>query len=155
MAIAFDDALRAARKSIGDLTGDTAPEVLRFELRDGFNFRFRTAKGDYDITIEPGGAVGMFARGGAPPAAAPQRPVPPKTDDRGPPGEMTRQAAMERALAFAGGGMAEKARPSKGGWDVDIGRGLLKPELRVHVGPDGTVTERKRSKLDFLGLELE
>lgn|GEM_PF-3449083 len=152
MTITFDDALRIARKSIGDLTGDASPEVLRFELRDGFNFRFRTSKGEHDITIEPSGAVGRFARADA---APPSNTMAQEEGSVPVPQGITRQVAVERALSYAGGGRVEKVKPSDGGWRIEIDRGLLKPEVTVFVDASGEVHEKKRSKMDFLGLDLD
>lgn len=162
MSIAFDDALRIARKSIGDMTGDMRPEVLRFESQNGFNFVFRTVKGIYSITIDQNGSVGRFVREDVP---APQQPSyqpaqRPSYEDEGrgawsPQGGITQQDAVERALSYVGGGQVAEVEPSRGGWKVEIYRGMMKGKVEVFVDPSGAVHTKKRSRLDMLDFDFD
>lgn len=162
MGIAFDDALKIARKSIGDMTGDMNPEVLRFESKNGFNFGFRTAKGNYDITIDPNGTVGRFMRedSSVPQAPAHQPAHRKQYDDpdqgtRSASGGLTQQAAVEKALNYVGGGRVDKVKQSHGGWEIEISRGMMKGKMKVQVDANGTVNAEKRSRMDMLDFEFD
>jgi hypothetical protein len=170
LSIAFDDALKIARKSMGDMTGDLNPEVLRFDLQNGFNFRFRTGKGNYDITIDPNGSVGRFTRedasvpqSSAYPSSPPRSSRPsdqqhPGDRDygaRSPQGGITQQAAVEKALNHIGGGRVDKVKPSHGGWEIEISRGMMKGKMKVQVDADGAVRAEKRSRMDMMDFEFD
>ncbi len=158
MSTTFDDALKIARKSIGDMTGDMTPEVLSFELQNGFNFRFRTVKGNYSITIDQSGSVGRFVREDAPaPQASAYRD---RSDDhdrstRSPQGGISQQAAVEKALSHVGGGRVEEVKPSNGGWEIEINRGMIKGKTEVYVDANGTVQSKKRSRMEMLDFEFD
>lgn len=161
MGITFDDALRIARKSIGDMAGDGNPEVLGFEAQNGFNFRFRTVKGDYAITIDPDGNVGKFNRESAPAYQAPAQPArsQPYTDQRAsapaPHGGLTQQAAVEKALSYVGGGRVEKVKPHHGGWEIEIARGMVKGKVKVQVDANGNVYTEKKSRMEMLDFDFD
>lgn len=162
MSIAFDDALRTARKNICDLTGDPNPEVLKFELQNGFNFRFRTVKGNYVITIDPNGNVGSFNREDAAvsqvSASQPAHAQPSASryeSASAPSGGLTQQAAIEKALSHVGGGRVEKVKPHHGGWEVEISRGMMKGKVKVQVDANGNVYTEKRSRMDMLDFDFD
>jgi hypothetical protein len=162
LGIAFDDALVIAKKSIGDMTGDTNPEVLRFESQNGFNFRFRTVKGNFDITIDPNGSVGKFMREdmSVTQTAAYQPPYREHHDEndhgsKTPQGGINQQAAVEKALNFVGGGRVDKVEPSHGGWEIEISRGIMKGKVKVQVNANGTVHAEKRSRMDMLDFDFD
>ncbi|MBI0584005.1 MAG: hypothetical protein ISF22_07235 [Methanomassiliicoccus sp.] len=162
MIITFDDALREARKAIGNMTGDASPEVLKFESGNGFNFRFRTTKGVYDIMIEPNGSVGRFAREdtGAPQASTYS--IPPQggkarqsQNDQPPYGSISQQAAVERALSYVGGGRIDEVKSKDGGWEVEINRGIMKSKVELFVDFRGAVHVKKRSRMDMLDFDFD
>jgi hypothetical protein len=178
MDIGFDNALKIAKKSVGDMTGDFNAEILKFDSKDGYYFKLQTIKGAYDVVVDRNGNLGRFSKednvamtstSQAQGAAQPRSYEHGHNDhhdyddhvysqnNRPSPGQrIPQQAAVEKAISYVGGGRVEKVRPTGDGYEIEINRGLMKGRMKVLVDGSGAVRAQKQSRMsDMLDFELD
>lgn len=169
MDIGFDDALKIAKKSIGDMTGDYNAEILKFDSKDDYYFKLQTSKGTYDVVVDRNGTLGRFSKEdnvAMTSTSQAQGAAQPRSYDYGhndhhdhddhiysqnnrpyPGQRITQQDAVEKAISYVGGGRAEKVKPTGDGYEIEINRGLMKGRRKVHVDGSGAVHAQKQSRM--------
>jgi hypothetical protein len=183
MDIGFDEALRIARKSIGDMTSDQSAVIQKFESGNDYFFEFQTSKGRFELRMERNGWISKISRqekDAIDPSNGPEKGSQTKGnhyegkdhhDDHDYKGRNNSQsanyrpvsgqriqqsAAVEKALAHVGGGKVENIKPSGDGFEIDINRGLMKGRMKVYVDGNGTVNAQKQSRMgDLMDFELD